>query len=421
MAEKEKDVIILKKKKTKDKKKKKKTKKKKTDKTRGERGITININVGKGGSDKAPKQPKIARGFAPKALSIRGQRGRGNLDTMSRQAEMNQNLMNNVYQVRAQAQQAQAQAEDKIKNLSSNIGILRSQLNFLGTQVLNPPQQLPPNITINQPQPPQPNINITNPPMIMPPQLPAPNIYITNPPPPQQPNPNLTINNTPPQMIEDIQTGMAELGRNQLILQEGIQTLATRQQQAEARQNTLEERQATDEALGYIWNVNDDQEPPRTFTPAPAPAPPPINPQDDPARMSSSVDPQEEEKTELGKEPQQPTLQEETVTVETVPFEEAKKTKGGQKGVAQTRYTADELNLLLGQALQEKGKSKKEVTNLRNKFLKDNIDIIDRILERGGNIFSIKNKIKGLRQEEEKRIKAEQKMMFEEDKFLIDE
>jgi hypothetical protein len=289
MAEKEKDVIILKKKKTKDKKKKKKTKKKKTDKTRGERGITININVGKGGGDKAPKQPKGARGFAPKATSMRGQRGRGNLDTMSRQAEMNQNLMNNVYQVRAQAQQAQAQAEDKIKNLSSNIGILRSQLNFLGTQVLNPPQQLPPNITINQPQPPQPNIYITNPPQ-------------------QQPNQNLTINNTPPQMIEDIQTGMAELGRNQLVLQEGMQTLSTRQQQAEARQNTLEERQATDEALGYIWNVNDDEEPPRTFTPAPAPAPAPINIQDDPARMSSSVDPQEEEKTELLIDDAPPTL-----------------------------------------------------------------------------------------------------------------
>jgi len=288
MAEKEKDVIILKKKKTKDKKKKKKTKKKKTDKTRGERGITININVGKGGSDKAPKQPKGARGFVPKATSMRGQRGRGNLDTMSRQAEMNQNLMNNVYQVRAQAQQAQAQAEDKIKNLSSNIGILRSQLNFLGTQVLNPPQQLPPNITINQPQPPQPNIYITNPPQ-------------------QQPNQNLTINNTPPQMIEDIQTGMAELGRNQLVLQEGMQTLATRQQQAEARQNTLEERQATDEALGYIWNVNDDEEP-RTFTPAPAPAPAPINIQDDPARMSSSVDPQEEEKTGLLIDDAPPTL-----------------------------------------------------------------------------------------------------------------
>ena len=383
MAEtKKKDVIILKKKKKPKDKKKKKTKKKKTDKKRGERGITININVGKGG-DKAPKQPKGARGFAPKTTSMRGQRGRGNLEDKSRQAEMNTNLMNNVYQVRAQAQQAQAQAEEKIRGLSSNIGILRSQLNFLGTQVLNPPRQpaLPPSQPPSQP----------------PAQPPA-------------PNQNLTIYNTPPQMIEDIQSGMVELGRNQLTLQEGMQTLATRQQQQEERQATL----ATEVALGDIWG--DEQQ---TFTPAPAPAPAPINIEDDPARMSSSVDPQKEEKTELSTQQQPPTMQD-NVTIETVPLEEGKK-KGGQKGVSQTRYRPDELNLLLGQALQETGKSKKEVTNLRNKFFKENKDVINKIIERGGNLSSIKNKIKELRQEDKKRKKAEQKMMFQEDKLLIDE
>lgn len=387
-----KDVIIMKKKKNPKDKKKKKTKKKKTDKKkRAERGITININVGKGGGDKAPKQPKGARGFAPKATSIRGQRGRGNLDTMSRQAEMNQNLMNNVYQVRAQAQQAQAQAEDKIKNLSSNIGILRSQLNFLGTQVLNPPQQLPPNITINQPQPPQPNINITTPPMIMPPQPPAPNIYITNPP-QQQPNQNLTINNTPPQMIEDIiQRGTGELGRNQLILQEGIQTLATRQQQAEARQNTLEERQATDEALGFIWNVNDEE--PRTFTPAPAPAPAPINIQDDPARMSSSVDPQEEEKTELLIDEAQPTLD--------------KKKRGGQLGVTPLRFNQDEVKDIKKLAQQsiaiKKGK--------RGQFYEDN-PIFNNLLTTGHTRISI---IRRLDTERNKIKQIDRLMMGQED------
>jgi len=142
-------------------------------------------------------------------------------------------------------------------------------------------------------------------------------------------------------------------------------------------------------------------------------------PEEDPARVSSSVDPREEEKTKLKSQPQKQTLQD-MVTVETVPYEEAKKI-GGQKGVPQTRYTADELNLFLGQALQEMGKSVKDVKISRANFFKDNKDIIDGIIKRGGNKTSITNKIRDLRQQEKSRINAEAKMMFEQDKLLIDE
>jgi hypothetical protein len=200
MASEKKDVILLKKKKAKGKKpKKKKTKKKKTH----EKGITINVNIGKSIQDAKAKAPKTAKGFAPKVASFRGQKGRGGGVLNTRQVEINTNLLNNVYAIRAQAAEQKDSFEklvneqgkriddhrNTISGLSTNIGILQGQISRLGTQVMNPPRiplalpAPPPNVTVNNPP-----VNVTVPPF--PALPPPPNVTVNNPP--------ITINNPPP-------------------------------------------------------------------------------------------------------------------------------------------------------------------------------------------------------------------------------
>jgi hypothetical protein len=112
--EQDKNPITKRTKKKKTKKGKKKPKKK--DKSKIPKGITININVGKSGADPKPKMPKTAKGFAARTTSMRGQRGRGNLSNNSRQAEMNTNIMQNVSGIRSSAMQQGLDLKDLTGN-----------------------------------------------------------------------------------------------------------------------------------------------------------------------------------------------------------------------------------------------------------------------------------------------------------------
>lgn len=330
-----KDVIIVKKrKKPKGGKSggKKKLKKKKTTKTTRERGITININVGKStGKEKAPKG---ARGFAPKATSLRGQRVRSNLDyNKAREAVINENLMNNVYAVRDRATR---QGED-IRDLNTSFNILESKVNLLGTQVLR----------------------AGAPRAIEPAPAPAP-----------------AQSERDQKFITDVKRGMIQLGQRQQSLYEGMRLMTDAQHNIHHRLQGIEEagrqiagNQGTALALNDIW---DDGETPVNIEqpPAPPPSPPPPPPvmetEEDPSRVSSSVDvDQEERRGGLLIEDAQPTLNK-----------------------TQMRFNKKEVDILKGIAFDTVTKNRKE----RSKFY-DESDDFKNILKKGYGRASTINRI----------------------------
>jgi len=426
MASEKKDVMIVKKKKRKDKKDKKK-KKKTTKKKTQERGITVNINLARAIGEAKAKAPKTARGFAPKVASIRGQRSRGDGQLNTRQAEINTNLMNNVYAIRAQADKQQQQFGEELKGLSTNLGILQTQVTQLGTQALNPPQQ-PINITV-PPAPPA-QVNVTVPPFPAlpapivnvppPPALPAPApITVNVPPPPALPAPApITVNvpppalPAPPQPSEDEQKfrtdmkrGLVKLGQRQQGLYEGMQLMADAQHKIHHRLGGIEDagrqiagNQGTLLALESIYNEGfeesnvEPQQPPAP-PPLPPPPPPPMEtiPEEDPARVSSSVDPREEEKADL--------LIEEVKTADESVIQQEEKKRGIKKGGTRTAFTPAQQQSILEIAGDTLGYSRTQMTQ----FYKSS-DIYKQLAdEYQGDERAIKNRItkvkKGLEEE----------------------
>ena len=110
------DAILSKKDKKpkKDKKRRKAKKDKKVKKKKNAAGITININVGGGGGGKAkqPKQPRGAKGLVARTTSMRGQRGKGNLDQAARQAEANARAMQGIYGVSTRITETDKRVDD---------------------------------------------------------------------------------------------------------------------------------------------------------------------------------------------------------------------------------------------------------------------------------------------------------------------
>lgn len=448
MASEKKDVIIVKKKKRKDKKDKNK-KKKTTKKKPRERGITVNIKLEKAIGEAKAKAPKTARGFAPKVASIRGQRSRGGGEVNTRQAEINTNLLNNVYAIRAQATKQQEEYEKlakeqgaSIKTLSNNLGILQNQVTQLGTQVLNPPQPAPaPTPSTSQRalitmgsvgsatmgavgstmgaigsatsatmgaigsvggaigsatsatigavgsymgRPQQP-ININVPPA----PAPAP-LALPGPPQPSEEE---------QQFRTDMKRGLVKLGQRQQGLYQGMQLIADAQHNIHHRLGGIEEagrqiagNQGTLMALESIYNEgfeesNVEQQQPPAPPPAPPAPPPPMEtiPEEDPARMSSSVDPQEEEKADL--------LIEDVKTADESVIKQDKKMRGPVKGTARIAFTTEQLSTILDLAGDAVGKNNKGMTE----FFKNRQDYKDLVKEYQGNESSIKNKITKLK------------------------
>ena len=143
------DTILSKKdKKPKKDKKRRKAKKDKTKKKKAA-GITININVGGGGGGKAkqPKQPRGAKGLVARTTSMRGQRGKGNIDQAARQAEANARAMQGIYGVSTRITETDRRVDD-----------MGDRLNRLGqyfytnqpAQIQQPPDQKF-NVTMNLP------------------------------------------------------------------------------------------------------------------------------------------------------------------------------------------------------------------------------------------------------------------------------
>lgn len=309
-----KDVTIMKKKKNKkDKKDKKRKKTKKKIKKASERGITVNINLARAIGEAKAKAPKTTRGFAPKVASIRGQRSRGGGEVNTRQAEINTNLLNNVYSIRAQATKQQEAFEQlakeqgaTIKELSSNIGVLQNQLTQLGTQAMNPPQQ---------------PININIPPAQVPAIEDAPQVPAIE---------DAPIEDAPEeeqQFRKDMKKALLRIGQQQQGLYQGVQLLVDSQHGIHNRLAGIEEagrqmagNQGTLLALESIYDEGDDeamvqpQQPASAPPSPPTPPPPPMetiteeDPLHYPARMSSSVDPQQKEKPSLLIDVAQPTL-----------------------------------------------------------------------------------------------------------------
>jgi len=461
MASEKKEVIIMKKKKRKDKKDKNK-KKKTTKKKPRERGISVNINLSRAIGEAKAKAPKTARGFAPKVASIRGQRIRGGGEVNTRQAELNTNLLNNVYAIRAQATKQQEEYEKlakeqgaSIRELSSNIGILRNELTQLGTQVMNPPQPAQGRSTMDilgsvggatlgalgtvggatlragtalgagtvgalgsvggaimQRALQQPPAQVNVPP---PPALPAPAPITVNIPALPAPAP-ITVNvPSQPATVQpsedeqkfraDIKRGLVKLGQRQQGLYEGMQLMADAQHKIHHRLGGIEDagrqiagNQGTLLALESIYNEGfeesnvEPQQPPAP-PPLPPPPPPPMEtiPEEDPARVSSSVDPREEEKADL--------LIEEVKTADESVIQQEEKKRGIKKGGTRTAFTPAQQQSILEIAGDTLGYSRTQMTQ----FYKSS-DIYKQLAdEYQGDERAIKNRItkvkKGLEEE----------------------
>ena len=108
------DAILSKKDKKPKKDKKRRKDKKKDKKKKNLAGITININVGGGGGGKAkqPKQPRGAKGLVARTTSMRGQRGKGNLDQAARQAEATARAMQGIYGVSTRITETDKRVDD---------------------------------------------------------------------------------------------------------------------------------------------------------------------------------------------------------------------------------------------------------------------------------------------------------------------
>lgn len=387
MVSEKKDVMFVKKKKRKDKKDKKKKKKKTTKKKTQERGITVNINLARAIGEAKAKAPKTARGFAPKVASIRGQRSRGGGELNTRQAEINTNLMNNVYAIRAQADKQQQQFGEELKGLSTNLGILQAQVTQLGTQAMNPPQQP---ININVPPAPAPAPLALPAPAPAPPALPAP---------PQPSEEEQQYRRNMGRAISNMVENQRQLNQQQQGLYQGVQLLVDSQHGIHNRLAGIEEagrqmagNQGTLMALESIYNEGfeesnvEPQQPPAP-PPLPPPPPPPMEtiPEEDPARMSSSVDPQEEEKADL--------MIEDVKTADESVIKQDKKMRGPVKGTARIAFTTEQLSTILDLAGDAVGKNNKGMTE----FFKKRQDYKDLVKEYQGNESSIKNKITQLK------------------------
>ena len=386
MASEKKDVMFVKRKKRKDKKDKKK-KKKTTKKKPQERGITVNINLARAIGEAKAKAPKTARGFAPKVASIRGQRSRGGGELNTRQAEINTNLMNNVYAIRSQAEKQQQQFGEELKGLSTNLGILQAQVTQLGTQTMNPPQQP---ININVPPAPAPAPLALPAPAPAPPALPAP---------PQPSEEEQQYRRNMGRAISNMVENQRQLNQQQQGLYQGMQLIADAQHNIHHRLGGIEEagrqiagNQGTLMALESIYNEGFEEsnvEPQQQPAPPPLPPapPPPMEtiPEEDPARMSSSVDPQEEEKADL--------LIEDVKTADESVIKQDKKMRGPVKGTARIAFTTEQLSTILDLAGDAVGKNNKGMTE----FFKNRQDYKDLVKEYQGNESSIKNKITKLK------------------------
>ena len=455
MASEKKEVIIVKKKKRKDKKDKNKKKKTTKKKTQG-RGITVNIKLEKAIGEVKAKAPKTARGFAPKVASIRGQRSRGGGELNTRQAEINTNLLNNVYAIRAQATKQQEEykklAKEQggtIKTLSNNLGILQNQVTQLGIQVMNPPKPPAPAPTPSTSQRalitmgsvgsatmgavgstmgaigsvggaigsatsatigavgsymgrPQQQITLNVPPAPAPAPAPAP---LALPAPPQPSEEEQQYRRNMGRAISNMVENQRQLNQQQQGLYQGVQLLVDSQHGIHNRLAGIEQaghqiagNQGTALALEAIGDDGEDEaqvQPEQQAQPPPLPPPPPP--------LMETISEEDPTRMSSSDDPQEEEkadlLIEEVKTPDESVIKQDKKMRGPAKGEIRTAFTPAQQQIILEIAGDTLGYDRKQMTQ----FYKSS-DIYKELAdEYQGNERAIKNRItkvkKGLEQE----------------------